>query len=403
MKKNGIKAKVLFFVIGDPWKCETVNVLREYGVECEVYSGRKYTEDRMHWILQQVELFKPDVFVPNLDIPAYHVSKWIRRMGVHTVGVLHSDDPFYHAVMEEFVAVREPHLSAVVSVSQYLEDQYKSVCEKFGTDLRRIPYGVPLPERKATYNGQAFHIAYVGRFVDLQKRITDVTRAFCKAAKQVPGIKATFYGSGPAENKMKKIISEHGCDDHVYIAGVVSNHELQQRLSNHQVITLLSDFEGLPIALMEAMATGLVPVCTKMKSGIPELVQHNETGWVVTNRDEGFVDAIRTLKEDKKVWERLSGNVKKVIEEHYSVEVSTEKWLNLFESLESKKGNKSTVTVPKSWDLPPRNEGIRTYQDPRWPGFLKHTNNKVKVYYHSGYSKFSERIQGTLFKNKDSR
>ncbi|WP_371821102.1 glycosyltransferase [Chloracidobacterium sp. D] len=44
------------------------------------------------------------------------------------------------------------------------------------------------------------------------------------------------------------------------------------------MFVLLSDYEGLPIALMEAMATGLVPICTAMRSGIGQLVVDGVTG-----------------------------------------------------------------------------------------------------------------------------
>ncbi|QUV81159.1 glycosyltransferase [Chloracidobacterium sp. D] len=60
--------------------------------------------------------------------------------------------------------------------------------------------------------------------------------------------------------------------------GLVDNARIQALMAEHHMFVLLSDYEGLPIALMEAMATGLVPICTAMRSGIGQLVVDGVTG-----------------------------------------------------------------------------------------------------------------------------
>jgi hypothetical protein len=91
-------------------------------------------------------------------------------------------------------------------------------------------------------------------------------------------------------------------------------------------MVLLSDFEGIPIALMEGMATGLVPVVTPIRSGIPELVFDGETGYIVPDREASFVDVIRRIRLDPALWQRLSVAARRHFEEGFSPEVVVEAW-----------------------------------------------------------------------------
>jgi len=150
----------------------------------------------------------------------------------------------------------------------------------------------------------------------------------------------------------------------------VDNHHLQDKLIEGHAFVLLSDFEGLPIALMEAMACGLVPVCYNMDSGIPELVEHGKNGFLVNDRGDEFISVIRKLKADEGLWEKLSGEARKKIENGYSIKISASKWYDLFELLiERAPREKREIEIPPALDLPERHEEIRNSEDPRWPGY----------------------------------
>lgn len=378
LQKKGAECRILFFPTGNISECATIQVLTQKGINCDFYTGKKYTEFRIPWILDKVNEIQPDVFIPNLCIPAYHASKWIKNSGISTVGVLHSNDPFYHAIIKEFILKEgAEHLSAVVGVSQFLED----FCKNNLSDeiiIRKIPYGVPIPEKKARYNKDTLKLLYAGRLVETQKRISDVTRAVCKMALEIPGTEATFYGSGPSESDMNRIIREHDVQDTIKLGGLVDNHRLQDKLLEGHVFVLLSDFEGLPIALMEAMACGLVPVCYNMDSGIPELVEHGKNGYLVNDRDEEFISVIKKLKADERLWEKLSGEARKKIENGYSIKISASKWYDLFELLiERAPQEKRAIEIPSEVELPERHKEIRNSEDPRWPGYSAYYGRRI--------------------------
>jgi colanic acid/amylovoran biosynthesis glycosyltransferase len=375
LREKNMEGIVLFFPSGDPDRCESIRALRDGGFTCEVYRGRNFTEFRMRWITDMVLRHKPGIFVPNLDIPAYYAAAWIRRAGIPTVGVLHSDDPFYRAIVDEFLRKPDPSpLSAVVCVSRFLEEH----CLEAGTgktDIRRIPYGVPVPDARARYRQHPFRLVYAGRLVEPQKRISDVAHALCRLTDDVAGTEAVLFGSGPSENQVRDIIHQAGCTGNVRLGGLLENGDLQQQYLDAQVFVLLSDFEGLPIALMEAMACGLVPVCHTMRSGIPELLNDGVNGLTVPDRGDGFIDAVRQLSECPDTWKRMSDAARAKVEENFSVRSSTDKWAALLSDLATGGLPKSRPVLPEDLKLPLRHEAISEYQDRRWPGYYRYYTN----------------------------
>jgi len=377
LRNEGIDAGLLFFPVGDPGQCPTLQALKSKGFQCEIYSGLKYTEHKMKWILEQVNKQTPDIFMPNLNIPAYYASKYIKKTGIPTVGMLHSDDSFYRSIVDEFIVKpTESFLSAIICVSGFLEDFCRDRCES-KTIIRKIPYGVPVPERKAGFDNNRFKLMYAGRFIERQKRISDVTKSLCELTSKVPGTEAVLYGSGPSEPEIKQILAENK-EANVKLGGLVNSEELQKRFLENQVFVLLSDYEGLPIALMESMAAGLVPVCYKMDSGIPELVTDGVNGLIVNDRNQSFYSAIKRLTSEEGLWATLSGGARKKIERGYSIPYMKKEWRHLLiELYKQSNRRKKKLEIPHKFNLPPRNPSIRKYEDTRWPGFIRH--NKARV------------------------
>jgi hypothetical protein len=107
---------------------------------------------------------------------------------------------------------------------------------------------------------------------------------------------------------------------------------------------LLSDYEGLPIALQEAMACGLVPVCLNEESGLNELIKHGENGFIVNDREEDYFLHLSKLTDNRELWKKLSIASRKTIETHYNIEQSYEKWLSLLNHISI--NNTKTIRVP---------------------------------------------------------
>lgn len=99
-----------------------------------------------------------------------------------------------------------------------------------------------------------------------------------------------IIGGGELQAGLSALARELGVADRVAFLGPRPHAEVKQRLAGAHVFVLPSvtaadgDMEGIPVALMEAMASGLV-VASTLHSGIPELIEHGRTGFLAPERD----------------------------------------------------------------------------------------------------------------------
>jgi len=298
----------------------------------------------------------PDVFVTDNVIPAYLAVRYVKQAGIPCVGILRSDDPFYHGIIETFVSGRvEDRVNSIVCVSEFLASQARTG-EDQSVDVRRIPSGTPIPPEVTETPEETLRIVYVGRLVEEQKQILSTVNSLIKATREVQGVEGVVYGDGPDKERVESLLANSGA--HVVLGGNLSSKELQRRLLESHVILLLSDYEGTPTAVMEAMACGVVPVCLNIRSGIPELVEHDVTGLLVNDRGDSVVHAIRRLKEEPGLWERLSIGARKRAEEQFAFGRCADRWAELINQMASESGPKSPVPNPRRLKLARRHLGF---------------------------------------------
>ena len=125
-------------------------------------------------------------------------------------------------------------------------------------------------------------------------------QAFALISHQYPDEKLIIFGEGPLKNELKQYVSEMGLDQRVIFPGAISDVNVE--LSKSKVFVLSSDYEGLPNALMEAMASGVAVVSTDCPSGGPKyLLKESNAGILVpcNNADE-MAQAISIMMDEKK-------------------------------------------------------------------------------------------------------
>jgi len=356
LRRRGIEARCLFLTWGDIGP--TVMALRKQGFDCPAVPSQPYIEERVKWILERLRENPPDVFVPHNVVPGFFAARWARAANIPTVGVFHSDDNHHRGLKHQFVCGDSDfHLSALVCVSRKLEEDIL-VEQPQHTIVRRIPCGAPVLPMRVQGPVCGLRLVYVGRLVEEPKRISEVARAFCRVIREVPGIEAVLYGDGDATSSVEKIFATEGKGLPVRLAGKVDSQQIQERLLECDVIVLLSDYEGLPIALMEGMACGCVPVCLRIRSGIPELVEDGVTGLLVNDRGDSFVTAIRRLQTEPGLWERLSFAARAKIEAEYSNEACAIQWADLLQSLHKAAGLRRALKIPRRLKLPKAHPAI---------------------------------------------
>src|SRR5262249_6640192 len=333
--------------------------------------------------LRFLEQGQPDVYVPNCIVPAYFAAGYARRSGIPTVGVLHSDDPFHWGMVDEFIkGPPEFRLSAVVPVSAFLESEVSSTAMARGVAVHRIGHGVPVPNKSTQFPDLAFRLVYMGRLIEEQKRSSDVAVALCEVVRRNPNLEAWIVGDGPARKAVEDIIEEKGVGTQVRLLGRVDNTNVFGILAQCHGLVLLSDYEGLPISMLEAMATGVVPICLDMRSGIREAVQHGVNGLIVKDRAEDFFTSVEALQGNLAWWKKLSIAARETVCERYSIENCTREWADFLQSLNRRRAAPTIFKRPRVLWLPPPNPKFGDY-DIRlsWKRRLKDRLRSVPIVY----------------------
>jgi len=136
------------------------------------------------------------------------------------------------------------------------------------------------------------------------KGIKYLIRACAQVVASTPDFRCLVVGQGADRAKLEALIDEMGLRENVYLLGGKPQHEVAALLRTADMFVLPSvvapsgQMEGIPVALMEAMATRLPVVSTRL-SGIPELVEDGVSGLLVSPADEAaLADAITTLSAD---------------------------------------------------------------------------------------------------------
>jgi len=162
------------------------------------------------------------------------------------------------------------------------------------------------PEKFNSQPRQAFHkplrIVSVARLTE--KKGLDVAVKASAILKQRGGqFQYTIIGNGDQDEMMRDFIAREGMEDCVSMPGFKPQEEIRRALSEADIFLLPSktaadgDMEGIPVALMEAMAVGL-PVVSTFHSGIPELIENNISGWLVEEDDpEALAETLLKLSE----------------------------------------------------------------------------------------------------------
>jgi|SRR5579859_138678 len=143
-----------------------------------------------------------------------------------------------------------------------------------------IPYSVePVPAPAAFSREPGFTIVCVAR-LSAQKRQTDLINAMPAILARVPGARLLLAGEGPTRPELDEQVAALGLGPCVQFLGAVTRAQLPELLAKSDVFVLPSIWEGLPVALIEALSAGKPIVATDV-GGNAELVTPGQNGWLV--------------------------------------------------------------------------------------------------------------------------
>jgi len=203
-------------------------------------------------------------------------------------------------------------------------------------------------------------IVYAGRLSVRQKQIHKLFDSVTQYLHENPASRFTIVGQGAEQSLLEQRVKENPCGSRISLLGPVKPWDIHDELVKHNVLVLMSDFEGTPGAVMDAMACGLVPVCLDLPGGLRELVRHRESGIIVTNRDEDFWAKMRELESDEELRRTLSSNARSLVAREFSLQHVADLWESFLVRLDHSVSSclKCEVSIPRFPILPRPKRGF---------------------------------------------
>lgn len=296
----------------------------------------------------------PCIYLPNYDYRFSPASAFVEA-GVRTVGIVHSDDPVHY----EHAARMGSWWSAVVAVSGAIGTELRNRQPDLADRQAIIPYGVRIPAQKPERQAHEgpLRIVYAGRLVQPQKRVLDLPRIAAALTERGTPFVMRIVGSayeGSVRDQLMADSEPFIRNGSMKYLGALPNEEVYAIYEDSDVVILTSEFEGLPVTLLEAMGRGCIPVVTDIPSGIPEVVKHEESGLLVpVGNIQAFAEHITRLHQDYALRSRLSEGAYRAVDRgHYRIEDMVDRYMRVFERVLSmppaRRGQPEQI-----WDIRP--------------------------------------------------
>lgn len=320
--RRGIPALVISFEQDNPLATD----FSRQGIPVVAYDHRRVIlEDRLVQALAELRRFQPTVVVSTLGTESFEVLRYLPA-GIFRVGMGQSDDPPIYPGIARYAAC----MDMVAGVSRIMKAKLEAQPPLARHAVHYLPYGVPIPssfhEPHRPVTPSPLRILYLGRLEQEQKRV----RLFPQILGQLTASGISFHwtiaGDGSAKADLEAAMQSRP-EQTVAFPGAIAYEHVSALLHQHDIYLLASDYEGLPLSLLEAMGHGLVPVVSNLPSGIPEVVDDTNGSLVPVNEIDGYAKAIIHLHHHREELAAKSAAARRRVEREFSVVAMTDRWL----------------------------------------------------------------------------
>lgn len=266
-------------------------------------------------IQKKILVEKPDVVIAFDNTEKLFIV--LASMFVKTKSIVcERKDPYnYKKNKKNTMYWRYNHADACIFQTEGARNYFSS---KVKEHSRVIPNFVNAVDVKIdTWETRKKEIAFVGRFDVEAKRQDLMVEAFKIIHNKYPDYKLVFYGGengvGEDSTMIHRMVEEYGLQAFVQFAGVV--RPTTEYISNARIFVITSDYEGIPNALLEAMACGLPVISTDCSpGGARELLEDKQTGILVPRDDaKAIADAIDFYCQNPDIADKYGKNAKESV------------------------------------------------------------------------------------------
>lgn len=291
------------------------------------------------WAIRTIPRFQPQATLAFFGVPSGAAAWLIKKLyrtpyivslrGGDVPGFRPYDFHVYHKLIGPFLRVIWRNAAAVVANSQGLRQLATAFDSRF--EIPIIPNGIDLDLYKTAGRDWTFsRLLSAGRIVH-QKGLDLAMRA-------LGGLKELDWewriaGDGPQVPMLQALANELGIRDRVFFPGWQSREQLLKCYQEANIFLFPSRHEGMPNALLEAMASGL-PAVASCIAGNEELVLDGETGFLVPSEDiERLQDALKKLLINPTLREQMGKASRQRVEANYSWESTAQQYADLLEKV----------------------------------------------------------------------
>ena len=289
------------------------------------------------------------------------VGRWLRQKGLNhlhvhfggavaTVGMLtaeawgipwsvtlHGPDEFFD---QDAFYLRQKIESArfVICISDFCRSQVLRIVPSLSPERTEIVrLGVDcerLQPRPGVESQNVVRIACTGRMVSAKGHrilLEAIVIAMPALATKGIGLECVLIGDGPERAGLEALVQQHGIAGAVHFAGAQAHQATLDAVAQADLFVLASFAEGLPVALMEAMALG-VPCISTQIAAIPELIHSGENGLLVPASNVlELAEALVSLASDSEYRRRLGEAARCTAERQYSLAVNLDTLAGLWQ------------------------------------------------------------------------
>jgi colanic acid/amylovoran biosynthesis glycosyltransferase len=236
--------------------------------------------------------------------------------------MIHGPEEFYD--VDKFYLPRKVERAQfVLCISDYCRSQVMKVSDpahwaklhvvRLGVD-HRVFAPVPLIDRSG-----AMEIICVGRMVPAKGHLI-LLGAFAKLLRCGHDLRLRLIGDGDERSGLESFVRSEGIEPAVIFEGSLSHEATRQKLARADIFVLASFAEGLPVALMEAMAME-VPCVSTFVAGIPELIRDGMEGLLVPpSSEQALFAALERLTCEPDLRRNLAAAGRRRVLQHYSLQ-----------------------------------------------------------------------------------
>ena len=333
-------AEVVYVLGGDG---DAIDMLRNSGFKVHALTGLKRELSPFSDLSSLISLVSL-IIKEQPDVCSWHTAK-IGALG-RIASMLTFKKSYYVPHGVPFVNTPEntgyKKYEKIEKLLSYLPSRIIGVCNFDKNEYTRI--GVPDKKLLVIQNGMAgifnadwkltekpVHFITAARFEDQKDYIT-LAAACDRLVASKKAFSLSIYGDGQYENKVKAMFS-HFPDNMIQFCGVVPN--FAEKLAEADVFVLSSFWEGLPRSIIEAMACKKAVVASDV-GGCSELIEHEESGYLVSIRDdESMAMSMQSYIDDKKKLIAHGERAYALYKQKYSLSVMLERYAHEYGVIDS--------------------------------------------------------------------